>query len=136
MLKKILIVEDDKSCSDMYKMRFEMNKWEVTVAYSPEHALTVLKSDYNPDAILLDLMFRGMKGDEFLHLIRKEPKTKDTIVVVLTAMNFIEPTKQEEINKEADDYIFKISIMPKELVERVEELVEGKSIAKSQPKTD
>jgi len=130
MLKKILIVEDDKSCSDMYKMRFEMNKWEVTVAYSPEHALTILKSDYAPDAILLDLMFRGMKGDEFLHLIRKEPKTKDTVVVVLTAMNFIEPTKQAEINKEADDYIFKISIMPKELVEKVTKLVEGKVLDK------
>ena len=126
MSKKILIVEDNKSCSDMYKMRFEMNKWEATAAYSPEHALTILKSDYTPDAILLDLMFRGMKGDDFLHLIRKEPKTKDTVVVVLTAMNFIDPTKQAEINKEADDYIFKINIMPKELVEKVEGLVEGK----------
>lgn len=126
MSKKIFIIEDDKSCSDMYKMRFEMNKWEVTLAYSPEQALEILKTGYNPDAILLDLMFRKMKGDEFLHIIRKKPKTKDTVVVILTAMNFIEPTKQEEAAKEADDYILKISIMPKELVERVEELVERK----------
>ncbi len=126
MSKKILIVEDDKACSDMYKMRFELNKWEVTLAYSPEHAFTIFKTGYNPDAILLDLMFRGMQGDEFLHIIRKDPQTKDTVVVVLTAMNIIEPTKQTEISKEADDYIMKISIMPKELVERFNELVEKK----------
>jgi CheY-like chemotaxis protein len=104
-------------------MRFEMEKWEVKVAFSAEQALEILK-DYKPDAILLDIMLPKMQGDELLDILKADPKTKDIKVIILTAINFTDDM-QEEMCKIANDCILKIEIMPKALVERVTKLVEG-----------
>lgn len=123
---KLLIVDDNRGCSDLYKLRFSNAGWDVNIAYSAEAAIQMLtKTDYLPDAILLDLMLPVMQGDELLRIIRKDPRIKDIVVVVLTALN-LNPTDQEKISGDADDYILKLDILPKELVERVSELVEKK----------
>lgn len=126
MAHKLLIVDDSRGCCDLYKMRFEKDKWEVQVAFSAEKALELLKDgSYKPDAILLDIMLPKMQGDELLGILKGDPKTKDIKVIVLTAINFIDGT-EDKINDKADDYILKISIMPNELVARVTKLVEEK----------
>lgn len=127
MSYKLLVVDDSKGCSDLYKMRFEYDKWEVKVAYSAERSMKMLEgTDYKPDAILLDLMLPKMQGGEYLKVLRSDSKTKDIVVVILTALS-INPVDQEEISGEADDYIMKIDILPQQLVKRVTELVEKKS---------
>jgi len=127
MSKKLLIVDDNWGCSDMYRLRFEHAKWEVKIAYTAEDAIEILKnSDYLPDAILLDLMLPKMQGDELLEIIRKDPRIKDVIVVVLTALN-LNPIDQNRISGDADDYIMKLDILPEQLVNRVNELVEKKA---------
>lgn len=115
---KLLIVDDSKGCSDMYKMRFEYADWEVKIAASAEKAIEMLNKEYLPDAILLDIMLPKMQGDELLGIIKNNPKTKDIKVVVLTALNFVSGQEQT-ITDKADDYILKIDIMPDELVKRV-----------------
>ncbi len=127
MSKKLLIVDDNWGCSDLYRMRFEYDKWEVKIAYSAEQAMEMLKDkQYLPDAILLDLMLPKMQGDELLEIIRKDPRIKDVVVVVLTALS-LNPNDEERISGEADDYIMKIDILPEQLVKRVTELVEKKN---------
>ncbi len=124
---KLLIVDDNRGCSDLYKLRFSDAGWDVDIAYSAEAAIQMLMhTDYLPDAILLDLMLPKMQGDELLLIIRKDPRIKDVVVVVLTALS-LNPIDQERISGDADDYILKLDIMPKELVEHVTELVEKKS---------
>ena len=126
MSYKLLIVDDNKGCSDLYKLRFEYAGWDATIAYSAETALkTLTETDYKPDAILLDLMLPKMQGAELLRIIRKDPRIKDVVVVVLTALS-LNLVDQEEISGDADDYIHKLDIMPKELVKRVTELIEKK----------
>lgn len=122
MAHKLLVIDDNRGCSDLYKMRFEYDKWEVKIAYSAEEALDLLSKDYLPDAILLDIMLPQMQGDELLRLIRENPKTKDIKVVVLTALN-LNDEDQARICKDADACLLKINIMPKALVDRVETLV-------------
>jgi len=127
MSKKLLIVDDNKGNSDLYKMRFEYDKWEVKVAYSAEQAIEIFEDhNYLPDAILLDLMLPKMQGDELLKIIRKDQRTKDIVVVVLTALQ-LNPADEEKISGDADDYILKIDILPEQLVNRVDELVEKKA---------
>ncbi len=126
MPKKLLIVDDSHGCSDLYKMRFEYDKWEVKIAYSAEQAMKLLEDkNYLPDAILLDLMLPKMQGDELLEIIRKDPRIKNIIVVVLTALS-LNPADEQKISGEADDYILKIDILPEQLVKRVTALVEKK----------
>ncbi|MFA7253481.1 MAG: response regulator [Patescibacteria group bacterium] len=127
MSKKLLIVDDNWGCSDLYRMRFEFAKWEVKIAYSAEDAIEMFKDkEYLPDAILLDLMLPKMQGDELLKIIRKDPRIKDIVVVVLTALN-LNPIDQNRISGDADDYIMKIDILPEQLVNRINELVEKKA---------
>ena len=126
MSYKLLIIDDSKGCSELYKLRFSHDGWDVNIAYSAEVALKMLKeTDYLPDAILLDLMLPKMQGDELLKVIRLDPRIKDVIVVVLTALS-LNPVDEEKISGQADDYILKIDINPGELVERVTKLVEKK----------
>lgn len=129
MSKKLLIVDDNWGCSDLYRMRFEFDGWEVKIAYSAEEALKILKDKkYFPDAILLDLMLPEMQGDELLKIIRKDQRVKDVVVVVLTALN-LNPVDQGRISKDADDYILKIDLLPEQLVNRVTVLIENKKRA-------
>lgn len=125
MVHKLLIVDDNRGCADMYKMRFEYDKWEVSVVFSAEEAIEILKDGaYRPDAILLDIMLPKMQGDELLNILKNDPKTKDIKIIVLTALNLYSG-REEKIIEKADDYILKIDIMPNALVKRVTKLVEG-----------
>lgn len=123
---KLLIVDDSRGCSELYKLRFSSGGWEVNIAYSAEGAIQMLiNTDYLPNAILLDLMLPKMQGDELLRIIRKDPRIKNVVVVVLTALS-LNPVDEEKISGDADDYILKLDILPRELVERVTRLVEEK----------
>lgn len=129
MSYKLLIVDDNRGCSELYKLRFSSDGWDVNIAYSAETALKLFKdTDYKPDAILLDLMLPKMQGNELLKVIRSMPRIKDVVVVILTALS-LNPKDQEVVSGEADDYILKLDIYPKELVERVAELIENKQKA-------
>lgn len=124
MTHKVLIVDDNKGCSDLYKLRFEIAAWEVVVAYSAEEGLEMLKKDYRPDVILLDLMLPKMQGDEMLKILKEDAELKSIPVIILTAVSF---NKQEEAIRElADAYEIKIDITPEKLVKRATELVEKK----------
>ena len=124
MSKKLLIVDDNKGCDELYKMRFEKADFEVKVVYTAEEAIEILKN-YHPDAILLDLMLPKMQGDELLKILKSDFDTKDIIVIVLTALN-LNNDDAEKVKDIADDFVLKISILPRELVKRVNSLLENK----------
>jgi len=124
MSQKLLIVDDNKGCDELYKMRFEKADFEVKVVYTAEEAIEVLKN-YHPDAILLDLMLPKMQGDELLRILKSDPKTKDIKVIVLTALN-LNNDDAEKVKGIADDFVLKISILPRELVGRVNSLLEDR----------
>lgn len=124
MSYKLLIVDDNKGCDELFKTRFEMAKFEVSIVYTAEDAIEKLNA-YRPDAILLDLMLPKMQGGELLNILKSDPKLKDIKVMVLTALH-LSQDDEEKIIKMADDFELKIKIMPKELVERVTAMIEGK----------
>lgn len=124
MSYKLLIIDDNKGCDELFKTRFEMAKFEVSIVYTAEDAIKKLKG-YRPDAILLDLMLPKMQGGELLNILKSDPKLKDIKVMVLTALH-LSQDDEEKIIKMADDFELKIKIMPKELVERVNAMIEDK----------
>ena len=124
MSQKLLIVDDNKGCDELYKMRFEKAGFEVKVVYSAEDAQGLLKS-YHPDVILLDLMLPKMQGDELLKILKSDEETKDIKVMVLTALN-LNNDDAEKVKGIADDFALKISVLPRELVKRVNSLLGNK----------
>lgn len=115
---KIAIVEDDVAISNMYRIKFETEGFEVEVAENGVIGLEMIKN-IKPDVVLLDLMMPEMNGDEMLAQLRKEEWGKDLIVIILTNLGQQEaPDSLKELN--VNSYIVKAEMTPKQVAEFVE----------------
>ncbi len=101
-MQKILIIEDDKSISEIQKDYLEMSGYSVTCAYDGESGLEALKTEpFN--LVVLDLMLPKLGGIEILQILGEQ---KDFPIVVLSAKDE-EMYKIKALNLGADDYITK-----------------------------
>ena len=62
MAYRIYIVDDDRFLLDMYAIKFKNAGHEVTAFQSADEALTALRKDLAPDAMLLDVVMPNMTG--------------------------------------------------------------------------
>lgn len=85
MATKIAIIEDDQAISQMYRMKFEAEGYEVETAENGKLGLK-LADEMRPDIVLLDLMMPEMTGDEMLVKLRAADWGKDMKVIILTNM--------------------------------------------------
>ena len=101
-MKKILVVDDEKSIVKGIKFSLEQDDMKVEVAYDGETALELAKANHY-DMILLDIMLPGFSGLEVCQMIRE---FSDVPIIMLTA-------KGDDMDKilgleyGADDYITK-----------------------------
>ena len=65
-------------------MRSDARHTRITIATGGQEAIALLKQQ-SFSLILLDMMMPGMTGDEVLKVIKENPDTRDTPVVVLSA---------------------------------------------------
>lgn len=111
--KRILIIEDEQSISDIIKFNLEKEGYETLAAYDGQAGYEKAMSE-NPDLILLDVMLPLMDG---FQVCKKVRETSLVPILMLTA-------KEEEIDKVlglelgADDYITKPFSM-RELIARI-----------------
>ena len=120
----MLIIEDDRSLSDVLVYNFQQEGFDVSRALDGQDGINqaVAKS---PDIIILDVMLPVIDGIEVCKRLRKAPETKGTIILMLTA-------KSEESDEligfsvGADDYVCK-PFSVKVLIERVNALVRRQS---------
>ena len=128
MVHKILIVEDEPYLLEMYKTKFEKEKFTVLTAGDGETGLAIARKDL-PDLILLDIVMPVMNGYEFLLQIKNDEKTKAIKVYVLSNLGQAsEITKG--YNAGADNYLIKANLTPNQLVEIVKDGLTGKQVAK------
>ena len=111
--KKVLIIEDEKSISDIIKFNLVKEGFSVETAYDGQDGLNKAISA-SPDLILLDVMLPIMDG---FAVCKKVRETSTVPILMLTA-------KEEEVDKVlglelgADDYITKPFGM-RELIARI-----------------
>jgi two-component system alkaline phosphatase synthesis response regulator PhoP len=119
MATKIAIIEDDVAISQMYRMKFEAEGYEVETAENGKLGLA-LALQMKPDIILLDLMMPEMSGEEMLKKLRETPEGKDTKVIILTNMGEQEaPASLTDLGVEA--FIVKADMTPRQVAELVKE---------------
>lgn len=119
--KTILVVEDDHSLSRIILLRLNASGNRVLLAGSAEEAEEMLQSEI-PDLIWLDVYLPGMNGFQFLENLRKNPKTKDTKVVIVSVS--ASDRKVELAEKfSISEYFVKSNYRIDELVEQVTALV-------------
>jgi len=116
-MTKIAIVEDDQAISQMYRIKFETEGYDVDTAANGKLGLK-LAEEMKPDIILLDLMMPEMTGDEMLAKLRKTAWGKHTPVIILTNMG--EQEAPEAVKKlGARKFIVKAEMTPRQVAELV-----------------
>lgn len=118
-MSKIAIIEDDAAISQMYRIKFEAEGYEVETAENGKLGLELVE-EMKPDIVLLDLMMPEMNGDEMLEKMRATDWGKDIKVIILTNMGESEaPDTIKELNVEA--FILKANMTPRQVAELVKE---------------
>src|SRR6476659_4234724 len=95
-MSKIAIIEDDQAISQMYRIKFESEGYQVETAENGKLGLALCEA-LKPDIVLLDLMMPEMNGDEMLAHMRKTAWGKNIKVIILT--NVGEQEMPETIKK-------------------------------------
>ncbi len=117
-MRPVLIVEDDPDIAENLRYNLEREGLPVLVANTGERGLAAALDKKNPPAlVLLDVMLPGMSGTELCRRLRREPSTRRTPIIMLTARTS-ESERVAGLDLGADDYITK-PFSVRELIARV-----------------
>jgi CheY-like chemotaxis protein len=83
--KEILIVDDEIVTQNMLKTALANAGYAPVVAGSGAEAIR-LANERAPSLIILDIMLPDIDGGEVVGLLRKDPRTKDTPIIFLSAL--------------------------------------------------
>lgn len=123
-MTKIAIIEDDPVISQMYRMKFESDGFDVQLALNGEQGVELVES-FSPDLVLLDLQMPIMNGDEALEIIRSKPWGKKVPVIILTNVGVEEAPKSLK-SLGVHSYIVKANLTPSQVVQQVKEALKIK----------
>ena len=116
-MSKIAIIEDDAAISQMYRIKFETEGYDVDTAENGKLGLELIDK-MKPDMVLLDLMMPEMNGDEMLQKLRKTAFGSDVKVIILTNMGESEaPAIIKELGVLA--FIVKANMTPRQVADLV-----------------
>ena len=121
MLKKVLIVDDEEEILKLLVSIFETRtEYKISVASDGEQGIRVAREE-KPDLILLDVLLPNKNGFEVCQVIKSDPSTSFTKVIMLTGM-----TQNLDLQKGwdsgVDAYIAKPFDIPA-LLNKIEELL-------------
>ncbi|MBI4099926.1 response regulator [Candidatus Microgenomates bacterium] len=120
-MAKILLVDDDQSLRQLYKLELTNRKHTVVEAADGEEGLAKIGSD-KPDLVLLDVMMPKLDGIATLGKIKADAANKGLPVVMLTNFGQENLVKQA-FNQGATDYLLKYKVTPAEMASTVEKLL-------------
>lgn len=121
-MKKILIVDDHPKIRELVSVTLaDIGDYEILEADTGLKALEICQTDH-PDLILLDVMMpQELDGIDVTRKLRGDPKTKDCLIILLTAKGQ-EADRKIGLEAGADDYFTK-PFNPTDLIKKVEQLL-------------
>lgn len=117
---RVLVVDDVLANVEMLKSLLSREGYTVITASNGQDALEAVTRE-NPDLVLMDVMMPKVNGYEVCERLKKNPATRLTPVVLITALQERED-KIQGINVGADDFLTK-PVNAHELKARVRSLV-------------
>jgi DNA-binding response OmpR family regulator len=118
-MAKILLVEDDVNLREIYSARFAAESYQVITASDGEEALATAVRE-RPDLIVLDVMMPKISGFDVLDILRSTPETKETKVIMMTALSQ-ESDRQRGESLGANKYLIKSQVTLEDVVNSVKE---------------
>jgi type IV pilus assembly protein PilB len=118
--RRILVVEDSPTVVTVVRYFLELEGFEVLVAEDGLTGLDIARREL-PDLVVSDLNMPGMDGLTMTEELRKDPRTRDMAIVMLTSEASVESeTKGLEVG--VDDYLPK-PVEPRRLAARIAALL-------------
>ena len=114
---RILVGEDDKFLSNIYKTKLTKIGFQVDHALNGEEALKMAREN-KPDLILLDLIMPVKDGFETLKELKADSSLKDVQVIILSNLSQ-EEDRQRVLNLGAVEYVVKADVSFSEIVKLV-----------------
>lgn len=112
----VVVADDDDDIISFVEINLRMEDFDVVTATDGEQALQ-MAYERTPDLMLLDVMMPKLDGFEVCQRLRKDPRTMNISVIMLTAKS-LSADKVVGLTAGADDYMIK-PFDPVELVARV-----------------
>lgn len=118
----ILCIEDEHFISELYNRALTRAGYDVTIELDGKKGLELAQTNQF-DIILLDLMLPTMTGIEILRNLRDPKKTPElkSKIVITTNLEQRDDVRAD-IEQQADAYIVKANVTPRELVSFLQQL--------------
>lgn len=113
--RRVLCIEDERFISELYTRALKKAGYEVVVIADGADGLAQAKTN-KFDIILLDIMLPNIMGTDILGQL-KDPALNLKAKIVVTTNLEQRGKAREDIEKQADGYIVKADVTPKQLVE-------------------
>jgi len=124
MLKKILLIDDEKDFSDLTSTMLEFNNLSVNTINDPINVMNDIENTHY-DLIVSDLMMPNLDGFELVEKVRANANYQKTPIIILTA---------KTLNDDERKFLFQHQVHllikpfePQGLVEQIKNLLEKAS---------
>lgn len=121
IMKKVLVVEDDKFLANAYKAGFEGEGFEVELAYDGEEALQMAEK-IKPDVMLLDILIPKVDGFSVLQQLKLNKELEKIPVIIASNLG-----QQQDIDRGmqlgATDYIVKSESSVTEILNKIKKIL-------------
>ena len=122
--ERVLVVDDEEDILELVEYNLAKEGCRVTCVATGEEALDEVRRR-PPDLVVLDLMLPGVDGLEVCRLLKRDPRTAEVPVVMLTAKGE-EADVVRGLELGADDYVTK-PFSPRVLTARVKAVLRRKA---------
>lgn len=121
---KILVIDDDRFLAQIYILTLKKAGFEVILMDDGAAGLDAAGKE-KPDAIILDILMPGMDGFQVLRELKKNDKTKDIPVIMLTSLS---QKEDEEMGMRggAEAFLTKSTTLPNDVVRQLKKLLDDK----------
>lgn len=116
-----MLVEDDNNLREIYGARLLAEGYEIVSAKDGEEALALAVKE-KPDLIISDIMMPKISGFDMLDILRSTPETKDTKVIMMTALSQAED-KERAGKLGADRYLVKSQVTLEDVAKAAAEVL-------------
>ncbi len=112
-----MLVEDDNNLREIYGARLQAEGHDIVSARDGEEALALAVKE-KPELIISDVMMPRISGFDMLDILRNAPETKNTKVIMMTALSQVEDRARAD-KLGADKYLVKSQATLEDVVNAV-----------------
>ena len=116
-----MLVEDDNSLRQIYADRLAAEGYDIVTASDGEEALAMAIKE-RPDLIIADIMMPKVSGFDMLDILRSTTETKDTKIIMMTALSQAEDKVRAE-KLGADKYLVKSQVTLEDVAREAAEML-------------